>query len=62
MMLHNIVVGHADPIKPVNDAEFICHTCMLSMKKNEGVKSHLSGHGHQNKMETITNYAWWSKM
>lgn len=45
------------PSTQIKDTEFICHTCLIPMKSNAGLKSHLTCHGHQNKMEAITSDA-----
>lgn len=54
MVVHRIVLGHADPIK---DTEFICHICMICMKSNADLKCHLRGHETRNEAETIKSDA-----
>lgn len=41
MAVHRGGVRHADAVNSIKDTEFICHICLISMKQNAGLKSHL---------------------
>lgn len=55
MVVYRRVVGHADPINPVKDRESICHTCMIPMNSNAGLKSQFSLNGYRHESETIAS-------
>lgn len=51
---HRRVVIHTDPIK---DTAFICRICLIAMKLNADLKSHIRSHGCRNEMEAIASDA-----
>lgn len=55
LVVHRWVVGHADPINPIKDTEFICHIYMIPIKLNVGLKSYFKGHGLWNETKAITS-------
>lgn len=41
LVVHRIVVKHADPINPNKNTELICQLCLRPMDSNDGLKRHL---------------------
>ena len=56
-MAHNKSIENPDPICSVYMTEFICHICLMTMKLNAGLKSHVRGHGCHSETEVFTNNA-----
>lgn len=56
-MVHSSVVGYAVSINAIMDTQFICQICMIPMKSNDGLKSHIKGHERRNDIEAITSDA-----
>lgn len=41
MAVDKRIVGHANPINPIKDTEFIFYICLILIKSNADLKSHL---------------------